>query len=100
MNAHGIQDAEKVRKDLAKKAVALAMHSRWAEAATMNETILADFPRDLEAYNRLGKALSELGRNREAKEAFQRALEVSPNNGIAKKNLDRLARLGDDIPRG
>jgi tetratricopeptide (TPR) repeat protein len=100
MNAHGIQDLEKVRKDRAKKAVALAMHSRWAEAAAMNEAILADFPRDLEAYNRLGKALSELGRNRDAKEAFQRALEVSPNNGIAKKNLDRLARLGDDFPKG
>ena len=100
MNAHGIQEQEKVRKDRAKKAVALAMHSRWAKAAAMNEAILEDFPRDLEAYNRLGKALSELGRNREAKEAFQRALEISPNNGIAKKNLDRLARLGDDVPRG
>ena len=95
MNAYGIQVAEKVRKDLAKRAVTLAMHSRWAEAVTMNEAILADFPRDLEAYNRLGKALSELGRNREAKASFQRALEISPNNSIAKKNLARLARLGD-----
>ena len=44
MNVYGIQVAEKVRKDLAKRAVTLAMHSRWAEAVTMNEAILADFP--------------------------------------------------------
>ena len=91
---------EKVRRDRAKKAVALAMHSHWDEAVVMNRAILVDFPQDLEAQNRLGKALSELGRNREAREAFQRALEISPNNGIARKNLDRLMSLGDqDAPR-
>ena len=100
MNAQGIQDQEKVRKDRVKQAVALAMHNRWEAAAVVNEAILADFPRDLEAYNRLGKALSELGRNREAKEAFQRALAISPNNGIAKKNSDRLERLGDNVLKG
>ena len=89
------KNREKVRRDRAKKAVALAMHSHWDDAALMNRAILKDFPDDLEAQNRLGKALSELGRNREAREAFQRALEISPHNGIARKNLDRLMRLGD-----
>lgn len=91
---------EKLRRDRAKKAVELAMHSHWDEAVVMNRAILRDFPEDLEAQNRLGKALSELGRNREAREAFQRALEISPNSGIARKNLDRLMSLGDqDAPR-
>ena len=99
MNFFTVEDKEKARKDRAKQAIALAMQSRWKEAEVVNRSILRDFPEDLEAYNRLGKALSELGRNREAKEAFQRALEISPNNGIAKKNLDRLMRLGDDAPR-
>ena len=93
------EDREKLRKERAKKAVALALRSRWDEAVDVNRSILQDFSRDLEAYNRLGKALSELGRNREAKEAFQQSLEVSPNNGIAKKNLERLVRLGDETPR-
>ena len=92
-----IEEREKVRKDKAKRAVALAMRSRWDEAEAVNASILKDFPEDLEAYNRLGKALSELGRNRDAKEAFQRALEISPNNPIAQKNLQRLIRLGDEI---
>jgi tetratricopeptide (TPR) repeat protein len=96
MNSNRIMDKEKVKKERARKAVALAMQSKWEEAVALNRAIVKDFPEDLEAYNRLGKALSELGRNREAKDAFQRALEISPHNGIAKKNLDRLVRLGDE----
>ena len=98
MNAHEVEQKEKTRKERAKKAIALAMRSRWEEAVAVNRSILREFPQDLEAYKRLGKALSELGRNREAKQAFQQALEISPNNGIAKKNLDRLERLGDEAP--
>lgn len=96
MNDFGLENKEKTRKDRAKQAVAFAMKSRWEEAVLVNRAILQDFPDDLEAYNRLGKGLSELGRNREAKESFQRALELSPYNSIAKKNLERLIRLGDD----
>ena len=96
MNSTGTEDKEKLRKDRSKQAVALAMQNRWGEAAAVNRSIVKEFPRDLEAYNRLGKALSELGRNREATEAFEKALGISPHNGIARKNLDRLARLGDE----
>ena len=96
MNFYGAEDQEKTRKERVKKAIALAMQSRWEEAEAVNRSILSIFPQDLEAYNRLGKALSELGRNREAKAAFQRALEISPHNSIARKNLDRLLRLGDE----
>ena len=94
------KNREKVRRDRAKRAVALAMRSSWDEAAAMNRAIVKEFPDDLEAHNRLGKALSELGRNKDAKQAFQRALEISPHNGIARKNLDRLMSIGDeDAPR-
>ena len=94
------RNREKVRRDRAKKAVALAMRSNWDEAVMINRAIVREFPDDLEAHNRLGKALTELGRNREAREAFQKALEISPHNGIARKNLDRLASIGDQgMPR-
>ena len=95
MIAHGTEDREKVRRDRAKRAVALAMRNRWQEAATLNRSIVAEFPDDMEAYNRLGKALSELGRNLEARSAFQSVLKMSPNNAIAKKNLSRLMKLAD-----
>ena len=92
-------DKSKHKKELAKQAIALAMRSRWSEALAANMSILSEFPEDLEAYNRLGKALTELGRNREAETAFQRALEISPYNAIAKKNLSRLGKLGDEDSR-
>ncbi len=100
MNTHKVEDKEKIKKDQVKKAVALAKQSRWEEAAALNQAILEDFPQDSEAYNRLGKSLSEMGRNREARQAFEKALEISPRNSIAQKNLDRLSRIGDDAPFG
>ncbi len=96
MSTRGFDDREKVKKDKAKRAVALAMNSRWEEAVIINRSIAQEFPKDLESFNRMGKALSELGRNREAKEAFQSALGISPNNSIAKKNVKRLQKLSDD----
>ncbi len=96
MSTRAFDDHDRMRKDRARKAVALAMKNRWEEAATLNRAIVRDYPGDLEAFNRLGKALSELGRNREARQAFQSVLERSPNNMIAKKNLSRLMKLADD----
>ena len=91
------------KNDLTRQAVAMAMANRWAEAVKLNRSILDDFPNDLETYNRLGKALSELGQNREARQAFERALSQSPHNPIAKKNLDRLrswaTKSGEPPPR-
>ena len=98
MSARGLD--EKIKNDRAKKAVALAMKNRWEEAAAVNQTIVRDFPEDIGSYNRLGKALSELGRNREAQEAFRSVLKISPGNSIAQKNLSRLMKLADaDTPR-
>ena len=83
------------KRDKAKEAIALALESRWEEALALNREIVAEFPRDVEALNRLGKALSELGQYKQAEDAFRRTLEVSPANMIARKNLKRLAHLGD-----
>ncbi len=96
MNAYGVEDKEKVKNDLTKKAITLAMEGLWKEAVTANQIILEDFPDDLGANNRLGKAFSELGRIDKAKKAFKQALLISPSNGISKKNLARLARLSNN----
>ena len=87
---------DRLRREQAKLAINHAMRSRWEAALQANLAIINEFPDDLEAFNRLGKALSELGRLKDAVAAFQRALEISPYNSIAKKNLERLSRLGKD----
>lgn len=84
---------------MVKKAVSLATHGQWHEAILINKSILAEFPSDLEACNRLGKALAEIGRIGEAKDMFKRALQVSPHNTIAEKNLGRLMQMDENVNR-
>ena len=69
------------------------MKNRWDEAAQVNREILDLFPNEVDAYNRLGKALTELGRYAEAKDAYAQAVKLDPLNGIASKNLQRLGKL-------
>jgi len=83
---------------LPERAIALAMENRWPEAADVNRKIIELYPNDADAYNRLGKALLEMGRYRDALATYQRAVELDPNNMIAKKNVDRLAHLADKAP--
>ncbi len=87
------QDSAGAKKRQAEQAIALALQSRWEEAAVVNKSILRASPRDVDAYNRLGKALMELGRYADAREAYASALRFDPNNSIAKKNLNRLSHL-------
>ena len=92
------QPEEKVRlrKQMVEQAVQLALQSRWEEAVAVNKSLLSQFPRDPEALNRLGKALSELGQYAEAKKAYTEALEINPTNTIARKNLERLSHLSSE----
>jgi hypothetical protein len=91
-----LSDQARLRRHRTNEAIALAMQSRWEEAVAVNKSIIQTFPDDADAYNRLGKALTQLGMYSEAREAYGRALEVEPNNAIARKNFDRLSHLKDD----
>jgi hypothetical protein len=84
-----------VRRQRAERAIKLAMQGQWEEAAAVNRAIISGFPSDVDAYNRLGKALTELGRYTEAREAYSKTLEIDSYNSIAQKNLSRLASLGE-----
>jgi tetratricopeptide (TPR) repeat protein len=78
---------------LTEQAIDLALKSRWEEAAAINRRLLEMFPRDLSTLNRMGKALSELGQYDEARQSYATALEMDPENNIARKNLARLEQL-------
>jgi tetratricopeptide (TPR) repeat protein len=89
------EEEARSRQRLGKEAVDLAVQGRWEEAEMVNRDIIEKFPADVEAYNRLGRALIELEDFARAKEAYLKALELAPNNGIAKKNLARLAGVSE-----
>ncbi len=83
-----------LRRRRSKQAITLAMQGRWREAVVANKSLIENFPNDVNAYNRLGRAYMELGEYSQAKEAYSRAIELDPYNTIATKNLERLSRLG------
>ena len=91
------EEKARLRQRLGKEAVDLALQGDWDEAEAVNRDIIARFPADVEAHNRLGKALTELGNYTEAEEAYMKALELAPENDIARKNLSRLASLSGVI---
>jgi len=93
-----VEERTRLRRQKADQAIQLALQSRWEEAATVNRSILSLYPSDVDAWNRLGKALAELGRYQEAREAYGKALELDSTNTIARKNLARLAALGEVAP--
>ena len=88
-------DRTRIRRQRAEQAIQLAMQGHWEEAAKVNRVIIDVFPNDVDAYNRLGKACTELGRYADARDAYGKALGLDPHNSIAQKNLARLASLGE-----
>ncbi len=98
MNQPQLLNRQRAKEELAKRAIAAAMKSNWSDAAKINTAILQDFPQDVEAYNRLGKALAAEGNVRKAKDAFSQVLKLSPHNPIALKNFNRLNQIIDDKP--
>lgn len=86
----------RVKRVKAEQAVNLAMQTRWSEAADLNRQIIDVSPKDVEAHNRLGKALMELGQFEDARETYSHTLRLDPTNTIAQKNLQRLAKLIED----
>ena len=93
-----IESTTKQKRLLVEHAVALAMRNRWEEAVKWNQEILGIERNDVDAYNRLGRAYTELGRHADARSAYQRAVEIDPNNVIARKNLARLASVRGEEP--
>ena len=93
--AYREEEQVRLRRQRSKQAIALAMQGRWREAVVANQEIIASFPGDFDAYNRLGRAYIELGEYSLAKEAYERAIELDPYNIIAQKNLRRLSYLGE-----
>lgn len=79
----------RLRRQLAESAIAFATRGAWASAVEANRQLLELEP-DIDAYNRLGKALAELGQHAEALEAYEQAIERDATNRIAQRNAERL----------
>ena len=80
---------------LADQAVAAALDADWPRATDLNRKILEAAPDDVEARNRLGRALLEQGQLDEAKAAFAEVLKAEPYNSIAIRGTQRIGQLAE-----
>lgn len=88
----------KLKRERTQEAISCAMQGLWDEAIAANKSIIEVFPNDINAFNRLGKALTEKGQYEEAIDAYNHAIEIDPKNIISRKNLRRLALLKEKQP--
>jgi tetratricopeptide (TPR) repeat protein len=77
----------------AEQAIAAALEADWPRAVDLNQKILETAPDDVDARNRLGRALLEQGRLDEAKAAFTEVLKTEPYNSIALRGNQRVTTL-------
>jgi hypothetical protein len=80
----------RIKQQRSKEAIDLAMQARWKEAVGVNKEIVKDYPEDVDAYNRLGRAYMELGQYKQARSAYESAVKLDPYNAIAGRNIRRL----------
>ena len=82
----------RLKRQLAEQAISLASAAKWDEAAEINRKLL-ELGADVEAENRLAKALWEQGELGAAREHYESALALDPTNRIAERNIQRLRLL-------
>lgn len=78
--------------DLTKQAVDAALNRDWKKAILFNQQILKQNPKDIEALNRLGRALMETGLKTKAADIYHKVLRLDKFNSIAQKNLDLVKK--------
>lgn len=93
MSASDTETRGRAKRQLEDLARDLAGESRWAEAIEVNQQLIERSPKDVNAFNRLGKAYFELHKYRSAYEAYSTAAAIDPANVIAQRNLSRIEPL-------
>ena len=88
-------EAERVkpRALYVEEAIQAALESRWQDALAINRALVERHGGVEETFNRIGKALTELGEHQAALDAYSQALQINPENVIAQKNVRKLRLL-------
>lgn len=76
--------------ELNNQAIKAALNQDWDQALALNLHILQLNSQHIPALNRLAKAYEKTGQIEDAKQTYQKVLELDEYNNIAQSNLDRL----------
>ena len=85
-----------IYKNLVSDATQFALKGEWKKAISTNKEILSLNKLDVQALNRIGKAQLELGKLKESKNSYTKALQIDPLNTIARRNLKELEQMKDE----
>jgi len=81
------------------KAEYMIKGEQYAEAIPLLQKVVADNPRDADAWNYLGFATRKLGRKEEALGYYQKALQVDAKHKGANEYLGELYLMMNDLPK-
>ena len=73
------------------QAIQTALMGDWHNAILLNQSLLEENPDDIDTLNRLGFAYASAGNTKEAKDTYQKVLQLDNQNPIALRNLKRLS---------
>ncbi|MBI51922.1 MAG: hypothetical protein CL779_01720 [Chloroflexi bacterium] len=90
------QSKSLIYKNLVSDATQFALKGDWKKAISTNKEILSLNKLDVQALNRIGKAHLELGKLKESKKSYTKALQIDPLNTIARRNLKELEQMKDE----
>lgn len=79
----------------ADKAIQAALNQQWDLAVDCNNALLSLNEHDIDALNRIGFAYIHLGKQKQAKEVFEKVLTLDKYNQIAQRNLTKLKNKGN-----
>lgn len=78
-------------------AIALRGQEQLAEAETLGQSIIEEFPDFMAAYDFVAGVREEMGKLIEAQDVLQQAASISPNNSIRQRMVGDLAARNNDL---
>ena len=75
--------------------VQVVEHGLWREAIYRWEKAIELDPRYAAAYNNLAVAYEREGQPEKARKAYQKALDLEPNNTVIRQNFDLFKEIHD-----
>ncbi len=78
------------------QAIKFALENNWKDAIQINQSILENNPKDIDALSRLGFSYLKCQKFKAAKGIFEKVISFDKTNPIAHKNLKKLQALSEN----